>query len=96
MISMACDEIYAFSPLVHKEKFTGNHHMCASNPRKAHAILSREQFMNDVDDNMSSTQRKPNCEPRREDFMIHEEGTHPNGEFTNPQMALSQSLLNQL
>ncbi|MBW0568172.1 hypothetical protein O181_107887 [Austropuccinia psidii MF-1] len=32
-----CDELYASSPLVHKEKVTGCHHPYASKPRTAHA-----------------------------------------------------------
>ncbi|MBW0523815.1 hypothetical protein O181_063530 [Austropuccinia psidii MF-1] len=36
------DEIYASSPLVHKEKVTGRHHPYASKPRTGHASSSRE------------------------------------------------------
>ncbi|MBW0587015.1 hypothetical protein O181_126730 [Austropuccinia psidii MF-1] len=31
------DELYAYSPLVHKEKVTGRHHPYASKPKTAHA-----------------------------------------------------------
>ncbi|MBW0554199.1 hypothetical protein O181_093914 [Austropuccinia psidii MF-1] len=32
-----CDELYASSPLVHKVKVTGSHHLYASKPRTGHA-----------------------------------------------------------
>ncbi|MBW0462368.1 hypothetical protein O181_002083 [Austropuccinia psidii MF-1] len=44
---------------------------------------------------MSPTQIERNYEPRRENFMVHEQGTQSNSEFTHPQMALSQSMLEQ-
>ncbi|MBW0587611.1 hypothetical protein O181_127326 [Austropuccinia psidii MF-1] len=51
-----CDELYASSPLVHKEKVTGRHHPYASKPRTAHASSSREKMVDDEDENMSPTQ----------------------------------------
>ncbi|MBW0469664.1 hypothetical protein O181_009379 [Austropuccinia psidii MF-1] len=72
---MAGDELYASSPLVHKENFTRN--------------------LDDEDEKMSPTQSETNGEPRRDNFMAHEEGTWSNIEFTHNQMPLSQSMLNQ-
>ncbi|MBW0467093.1 hypothetical protein O181_006808 [Austropuccinia psidii MF-1] len=46
---MAGDEIYASSPLVHKEKLTGRHHPYASKPRTGHASSSREKIVDDED-----------------------------------------------
>ncbi|MBW0571123.1 hypothetical protein O181_110838 [Austropuccinia psidii MF-1] len=37
------DELYASSPLVHKEKVTGRHHPYASKPRMGHASSSIEK-----------------------------------------------------
>ncbi|MBW0533787.1 hypothetical protein O181_073502 [Austropuccinia psidii MF-1] len=90
-----CDEIYASSPLVHKEKVTGRHHPYASKPRKGHASSSREKIVDEKDENMSPTQSETNDEPRRDNFMTHEQGTQSDSEFTHPQMLLSQSMLNQ-
>ncbi|MBW0541295.1 hypothetical protein O181_081010 [Austropuccinia psidii MF-1] len=73
-----CDELYASSPLVHKEKVTGCHHPYASKPRTAHASSSREKIVNDKDENMSPTQSERNDEPRRDNFMAHEQGTQSN------------------
>ncbi|MBW0493756.1 hypothetical protein O181_033471 [Austropuccinia psidii MF-1] len=92
---MAGDELYASSPLVHKEKVTGNHHPYASKSRTGHASSSREKIVDDEDENMSPTQIETNYEPRRDNFMAHEQGTQSNSEFTNPQMPLAQSMLNQ-
>ncbi|MBW0581047.1 hypothetical protein O181_120762 [Austropuccinia psidii MF-1] len=92
---MAGDEIYASSPLVHKEKVTGHHHPYASKPRTAHASSSRERMVDDEDENMSPTQMETNDEPRRDNFTAHEHGTQSNSEFTHPQMPLSQSMLEQ-
>ncbi|MBW0548468.1 hypothetical protein O181_088183 [Austropuccinia psidii MF-1] len=69
------DEIYASSPLVHKEKFTGCHHPYAFKPRTAHASSSREKIVDDEDENMSPTQSERNDEPRRENFTAHGQGT---------------------
>ncbi|MBW0526306.1 hypothetical protein O181_066021 [Austropuccinia psidii MF-1] len=44
---------------------------------------------------MSPTQKETNGEPRRDEFMAHEEGTQSNSEFTQPQISLAQSMLNQ-
>ncbi|MBW0501249.1 hypothetical protein O181_040964 [Austropuccinia psidii MF-1] len=88
-----CDELYASSPLVHKEKFTGHHHPYASKPRTGHASSSRESIVDDEDVNMSPTQSERNDEPRRENFTAHEQGVQSNREFTHPQMALAQSML---
>ena len=92
---MAGDEIYASSPLVHKEKVTGRHHPYASKPRTAHASSSREKMVDDKDENMSPTQMETNDEPRRDNFTAHEHGTQSNSEFTHPQMPLAQSMLEQ-
>ncbi|MBW0540381.1 hypothetical protein O181_080096 [Austropuccinia psidii MF-1] len=89
------DELYASSPLVHKEKVTELHHPYASKPRMGHASSSREKIVDDEDENMSPTQSETNDEPRRENFMAHEQGTKSNSEFTHPQMPLAQSMLNQ-
>ncbi|MBW0472557.1 hypothetical protein O181_012272 [Austropuccinia psidii MF-1] len=53
-----CDEIYASSTLVNKEKVTGIHHPYTSKPRMGHASSSREKIMDDEDENMSPTQSK--------------------------------------
>ncbi|MBW0469057.1 hypothetical protein O181_008772 [Austropuccinia psidii MF-1] len=92
---MEGDELYASLPLVHKEKFTGCHHPYASKPRMGHASSSREEIINDEDENVSSTQSERNGEPRRDNFRAHEECTQSNSEFTHPQMPLTQSMLNQ-
>ncbi|MBW0585713.1 hypothetical protein O181_125428, partial [Austropuccinia psidii MF-1] len=72
------DELYASSPLVHKEKVTGRHHPYASKPRTAHASSSRETMVDDEDENMSLTQMETNDEPRRQNFTAHENGTQSN------------------
>ncbi|MBW0568264.1 hypothetical protein O181_107979 [Austropuccinia psidii MF-1] len=95
MICMAGDEIYASSPLVHKEKVTGHHHPYSSKQRTAHSSSSREIFVDDEDENMSPTQIQINDEPRRDNFTAHENGTQSNSEFTHPQIGLSQSMLEQ-
>ncbi|MBW0474099.1 hypothetical protein O181_013814 [Austropuccinia psidii MF-1] len=89
------DELHASSPLVHKEKVTGCHHLYASKPRTGHASSSREKIVDDEDEKMSPTQSETNDEPRRENFTVHEQGTQPNSELTHPQMPLAQSILNQ-
>ncbi|MBW0560968.1 hypothetical protein O181_100683 [Austropuccinia psidii MF-1] len=90
-----CDELYASSPLVHKEKVTGHHHPYASKPRTPHASSSREKMMDDEDENMSPAQMETNDESRRDNFTAHEHGTQSNSEFTHPQMPLAQSMLEQ-
>ncbi|MBW0555309.1 hypothetical protein O181_095024 [Austropuccinia psidii MF-1] len=55
-----CDELYASSPLVHKEEVTGRHHPYASKPRMGHASSSREKMVDDEDENMSQTQSERN------------------------------------
>ncbi|MBW0484463.1 hypothetical protein O181_024178 [Austropuccinia psidii MF-1] len=92
---MAGDELYASSPLVHKEKVTGHHHPYASKPRMGPASSSGEKIVDDEDENMSPTQSETNDEPRRDNFMAHEQGTQSNSEFTHPQMPLNQSIFNQ-
>ncbi|MBW0519081.1 hypothetical protein O181_058796 [Austropuccinia psidii MF-1] len=92
---MAGDELYASSPLVHKEKVTGHHHPYASKPRTGHASTSREKIVDDEDENMSPTQSERNDEPRRDNFTAHEQGTKPNSELTHPQIPLVQNMLNQ-
>ncbi|MBW0519207.1 hypothetical protein O181_058922 [Austropuccinia psidii MF-1] len=52
----ASNELYASSPLVHKEKVTGRHHPYSSKPRTGHASSSREKIVDDEDENMSPTQ----------------------------------------
>ncbi|MBW0542212.1 hypothetical protein O181_081927 [Austropuccinia psidii MF-1] len=86
MICMACDYLYASSPLVHKEKVTGCHHPYASKPRMCHSSSSRETFVDYEDENMSPTQSDTNDEPRRDNLMAHEQGTQSNSEFTHPQI----------
>ncbi|MBW0481066.1 hypothetical protein O181_020781 [Austropuccinia psidii MF-1] len=44
---------------------------------------------------MSPTQSERNDEPRRDNSMAHEQSTQSNSEFTHPQMALAQSMLEQ-
>ncbi|MBW0487926.1 hypothetical protein O181_027641 [Austropuccinia psidii MF-1] len=92
---MACDEIYESLPLVHKEKVSGRHHPYASEPRTAHSSSSREKIVDDEDEKLSPNHSETYDEPRRDDFMAHEEGTQSNIEFTHPQMLLSQSMLEQ-
>ncbi|MBW0542586.1 hypothetical protein O181_082301 [Austropuccinia psidii MF-1] len=92
---MAGDELYASLPLAHEEKVTGRHHPYASKPRTAHASSSREKIMDNKDENMSPNHTERNDEQRREDLMVHEEGTQSKSEFTHPQMPLSQSMLEQ-
>ncbi|MBW0480938.1 hypothetical protein O181_020653 [Austropuccinia psidii MF-1] len=67
----------------------------ASKARTAHASSSREKIMDDEDENMSPSHSETNDEPRRDNFMAHEEGTQSNSELTNPQMPLAQSMLEQ-
>ncbi|MBW0569169.1 hypothetical protein O181_108884 [Austropuccinia psidii MF-1] len=93
MISIAGDQLYASSTLGHKEKVTGHHHPYSSQPRTAQTSSLREIFVDDEDKNMSPNHSETNDEPRRDDFMAHEEGTQSNSEFTNPQMPISQSIL---
>ncbi|MBW0555914.1 hypothetical protein O181_095629 [Austropuccinia psidii MF-1] len=95
MIFIASDELYASSPLIHKEKVPGCHHPYSSKPRTGHASSSREKIVDDEDGNMSPTQSETNDEPRRDNFMVHEQGTQSNSEFAHPQMPLSQSMLDQ-
>ncbi|MBW0580525.1 hypothetical protein O181_120240 [Austropuccinia psidii MF-1] len=89
------DELYASSPLVHKEIVTGCHHSYASKPRTGHSSSSRENIVDDEDENMSPTQSERNDEPRRDNFTAHEQGTQSNSEFTHPQMGLAQSMVEQ-
>ncbi|MBW0493355.1 hypothetical protein O181_033070 [Austropuccinia psidii MF-1] len=88
-----CDELYAYSPLVHKEKATGRHHPYASKPRAGDSSSSGKKIVDDEAENMSPTQSERNNEPRRDNFKAHEKGTQSNSEFTHPQMPLSQSML---
>ncbi|MBW0497180.1 hypothetical protein O181_036895 [Austropuccinia psidii MF-1] len=60
-----------------------------------HVSSAREKIVDDEDEIMSPTQSERNDEPRRDDFMVHEQGTQSNSEFTHPQMGLSQSMLEQ-
>ncbi|MBW0482266.1 hypothetical protein O181_021981 [Austropuccinia psidii MF-1] len=54
-----CDEIYESSPLVHKEKVTRRHHPYAFKPRTGHASSSREEILDDEDENMYLTHSEP-------------------------------------
>ncbi|MBW0507709.1 hypothetical protein O181_047424 [Austropuccinia psidii MF-1] len=92
---MAGNELYASSPLVHKEKVTGCHHPYALKPRTGHASSSREKIVDNEYENMSLNQSERNDEPRRDNFTAHEQGTQANSELTHPQMPLAQSMLNQ-
>ncbi|MBW0540129.1 hypothetical protein O181_079844 [Austropuccinia psidii MF-1] len=92
---MVGNELYASSPLVHKEKVTRCHHPYASKQRTGHSSSSREKIVDDEDENMSPTQSETNDEPRRGNFIAHEQGTQSNSEFTHPQMPLAQSMLKQ-
>ncbi|MBW0556373.1 hypothetical protein O181_096088 [Austropuccinia psidii MF-1] len=82
------DELYASSPLVHKEEVTGHHHPYAFKPRTGHASSSREKIVDDEDESMSLTQSERNDEPRRYNFTGHEQSTQSNSELTHFQMAL--------
>ncbi|MBW0483131.1 hypothetical protein O181_022846 [Austropuccinia psidii MF-1] len=93
--AVQCDELYAYSPLVHKENVTGHHYPYASKPRMGHASSSREKIMDDEDEKMSPKHSETNDESRRDDFLANEEGTQLNSEFTHPQMPLSQSMRDQ-
>ncbi|MBW0584674.1 hypothetical protein O181_124389 [Austropuccinia psidii MF-1] len=95
MICMAGNELYASSPLIHKEKVTGRHHPYASKPRKGHASSSRQKILDDEDENMSLPQSEINDEPRRDNFTAHEQGTQSNSEFTHPQIPLAWIMLAQ-
>ncbi|MBW0520552.1 hypothetical protein O181_060267 [Austropuccinia psidii MF-1] len=92
---MAGDELYASLPLFHKEKVTGRHHPYASKTRTAHASSAREKIVDDEDENMSPNHSETDDEPRRDNFMVHEEGTQSNREFTHSQMTITQSILEQ-
>ncbi|MBW0482701.1 hypothetical protein O181_022416 [Austropuccinia psidii MF-1] len=89
------DELYAYSPLVHKEKVTGHHHPYASKSRMGHASSSREKIVDDEDENMSPTQNETNDEPKRDNFTEHEQGTQSNSELTHPQNMLYQYEMRQ-
>ncbi|MBW0462285.1 hypothetical protein O181_002000 [Austropuccinia psidii MF-1] len=52
-------------------------------------------MVDNEDEDMSPNHSETNYEPRRDSFMVHEEGTQSNSEFTHPQMPLSQSMLEQ-
>ncbi|MBW0514617.1 hypothetical protein O181_054332 [Austropuccinia psidii MF-1] len=64
-------------------------------PETGHASSSREKIVDDEDENMSPTQSETNYDPRRDNFMAHEQSTQLNSEFTHPQMPLAQSMLHQ-
>ncbi|MBW0469226.1 hypothetical protein O181_008941 [Austropuccinia psidii MF-1] len=44
---------------------------------------------------MSPNHSETNDDPRRDDFMAHEEGTQSNSESTHPPMPIAQSMLEQ-
>ncbi|MBW0490474.1 hypothetical protein O181_030189 [Austropuccinia psidii MF-1] len=77
------------------KKVTGHHHPYAFKPRTAHASSSGEKIVDDEDENMFPNKSEKNNEPRRDNFMVHEEGTQSNSEFTHPQLPLTQSMLVQ-
>ncbi|MBW0467766.1 hypothetical protein O181_007481 [Austropuccinia psidii MF-1] len=52
-------------------------------------------MVDDEEENMSPNHSETNDEPRRDDFMAHEEGTQSNSELTHPQMLLAQSMIEQ-
>ncbi|MBW0522034.1 hypothetical protein O181_061749, partial [Austropuccinia psidii MF-1] len=87
------DELYASLLLVHEEKVTGSYHPYASKARTAHSSSSRKQMMDDKHENMSPNHIETNDEPRRDNFMAHEEGTQSNSEFTQPQIPPAHSML---
>ncbi|MBW0557449.1 hypothetical protein O181_097164 [Austropuccinia psidii MF-1] len=95
MICIAVYELYSSLPLVHKEKVSGCHDPYASKPRTAHTRSSRKKIVDDEDENLSPNHSETNDEPRRDNFMAHHEGTQSNSEFTHPQMAIAQSILEQ-
>ncbi|MBW0497459.1 hypothetical protein O181_037174 [Austropuccinia psidii MF-1] len=45
---------------------------------------------------MSPTHSETNDEPRRDNFMVHEEGTQSNSEYNHSQIPIAQSMLEQL
>ncbi|MBW0521150.1 hypothetical protein O181_060865 [Austropuccinia psidii MF-1] len=92
---MEGDEFWVSFPLVYKEKVTGHHHPYASKPRMAHSSSLREKSMDYEEENMYPSKSETIGEPRRNNFMVKEEGTQSNNEFTHPQMPLSQSMLDQ-
>ncbi|MBW0510544.1 hypothetical protein O181_050259, partial [Austropuccinia psidii MF-1] len=73
-----CDQLHASSPLVHKEKVTGHHYSYTSKPRTVNASSSGEKIVDDEDENLSPNHSETNDEPRRDNFMAHEEGTQSN------------------
>ncbi|MBW0485496.1 hypothetical protein O181_025211 [Austropuccinia psidii MF-1] len=89
------DERFESLPLVHEAKVTGPYHPSASKPRTAHASSSRGQMVDDDDESMSLNQSETNDDPRRDNFMVHEEGTQSNSELTKPQMPITQNMLEQ-
>ncbi|MBW0474659.1 hypothetical protein O181_014374 [Austropuccinia psidii MF-1] len=92
---MSGDVLYAFFPLVHKEKDTGCHHPYSSKPKMGHSSSSREGIVNDEDENMSLTQSETNGEPRRDNFTENEEENKSNSESTHPQIPLTKSMFHQ-
>ncbi|MBW0555182.1 hypothetical protein O181_094897 [Austropuccinia psidii MF-1] len=58
-------------------------------------VHQEKKIVDDEDENMSPTQSERNDKPRRDNFMVHEQGTQSNSEFTHPQMGLAQSMLEQ-
>ncbi|MBW0544343.1 hypothetical protein O181_084058 [Austropuccinia psidii MF-1] len=81
MICMEADDLYAYSTLVHKEKVTGHHHPYASKPTPGHSSSSRENIVDDEDNDMPPNNSETNDEPRRHDFKVHEKGPQSNSEF---------------
>ncbi|MBW0563185.1 hypothetical protein O181_102900 [Austropuccinia psidii MF-1] len=60
---------------LNQKKVTGNHNPYASKPRTAHASSSRDNMVDDEDENISPNQSETNDDPRRDNFMAPEEGT---------------------
>ncbi|MBW0470580.1 hypothetical protein O181_010295 [Austropuccinia psidii MF-1] len=80
------NEIYASLPLFFKEKVTRHHHPYSFKPITSHASSSREKMVDDEDESMAPNLSETNDKPRRDNYMVHEEGTQSNSEFTHPQI----------
>ncbi|MBW0477420.1 hypothetical protein O181_017135 [Austropuccinia psidii MF-1] len=60
-----------------------------------HSSSSRETIVDDEGENMSPTQCEENREPKRDDFIPHEEGTCKKSEFNHPQIPIAQNMIDQ-
>ncbi|MBW0462411.1 hypothetical protein O181_002126 [Austropuccinia psidii MF-1] len=54
-----------------------------------------KSFFDYEDEKMSQNQSETNCEPRRNNFMAHDNETQAKSEFTHPQMPIDQIMLYQ-